>query len=145
MATRTIKIVASCISTGALILDDHGHTPADAGDKIIWQIQNGSGVKSIVSIDKKFGSPEIFSTRPHQQGNVWTGTISSSVPGGTIYDYFISWTDTNNPSQQHTFDPIISIKPTSIFSISKIVMSLLVFFGFSFFFLHNINKERKSS
>jgi hypothetical protein len=133
MATRPIKITASNSSNGSLTLDDHGHTTAKPGDTILWQIGNDSGVDSIISIQEKYGSTNIFLTPPYKQGNNWRGDIDPHVPLYTVYLYSITWL-AKDGSGSHKFDPIISIKPTDFFfklvkKIIRLVPILTVILG----------------
>ena len=109
MPTRVISIEGSDPLTGHLDLSDHGHTPADAGDTIQWQIKHGSGVDSITAIQPKSPSNNFWSSPPHSQGNNWTGDINSAAPNYDEYLYSITWTGNGN---SHVFDPKISIKPS---------------------------------
>jgi hypothetical protein len=130
MATRPIKITASNEITGWLQLDDHGHTHAEAGDTIQWQISNHSGVYSIVTITKKSGS-NFWSIQPHAQGANWKGTISLTAQVFDQYVYSIHWkASENGPVLIH--DPIISIKPSVLRVISIISIAILGIFAIKF-------------
>jgi hypothetical protein len=109
MPTRVISIEGCNPSTGYLDLSDHGHTEAAAGDTILWQIKQGSGVDSITAIQPKSPSNNFWSSPPHRQGNNWTGDINSTDPINDEYVYSITWTGKGKP---HVFDPKISIKPS---------------------------------
>lgn len=137
MATRPITITDSDPSTGRLELSDRGHTPADAGDTILWHIGQDSGVYSITSIEEKDNSDEIFSPGyPRPQGVNWRGEIRRTAPVGAVYRYSIWW----KPSQKAEairHDPIISIRPrlSPKKRIFKLLLKLfLVLFGISIFF-----------
>lgn len=143
MATRVIRIKGSDPSTGNLDLSDHGHTPARAGDTIIWQIAQDSGVDSIISIQEKSGSANIWSTLPHPRGNNWTGDINSAAPAYAVYIYSITWAKGSN---SYICDPIIAIKPstinikTIIFLVASVILAI-----FTVKFLRkNLNKDIKS-
>ena len=116
MATRPIKITESDPKTGSLQLgdDEHtkdGHTRADAGDTILWQIANQSGVHSIVAIKQKSGS-NFWSEQPQRQGANWKGTISDKAQKSEQYEYAIHWKASEN-GEVLVHDPIISIRPSS--------------------------------
>ncbi|MCW3109332.1 MAG: hypothetical protein JWQ09_3838 [Segetibacter sp.] len=142
MPTRPIKIIGSNTSTGNLELDDHGHTIANPGDTILWQIQNTSGVESIISIQEKSASANIWSTPPHAQGNIWTGEISSIAPAGAIYNYSIAWL-AKGAGGAHIYDPIISIKPSGLHFIAKLVTAFLVLLGFSYLMHLRMKRKKK--
>ena len=115
MATRPIKIIASK-PDGSLQLDDDehtkdGHTKAGAGDTILWQTANQSGVHSIVAIKQKSGS-NFWSEQPQPQGANWKGTISREAKDREEYVYAIHWKASEN-GRVLVHDPIISIKPSS--------------------------------
>ncbi|CAA9223106.1 MAG: hypothetical protein AVDCRST_MAG56-524 [uncultured Cytophagales bacterium] len=115
MATRPIKILKSD-PNGSLQLDDDedtkdGHTKADAGDTILWQIANHSGVHSIVAIKQKSGSPNFWLEQPRPRGANWQGTISPKVKKSEQYEYAIHWKASEN-GDELVHDPIISIKPS---------------------------------
>jgi hypothetical protein len=124
MPTRPIRITGSNSSNHSLILNDHGHTTADAGDTILWQIDAHSGVYSIISIQEKSGSTNIFSSPPRPQGNNWRGDILAVVAPCTVYVYSITWL-AKDGSGSHVFDPIISIRPTRF--TDKILNTVLYF------------------
>ncbi len=110
LATRPIKITQSNATTGSLELLDHGRTEADAGDTILWQIANQSGVHSIVAITQKRGT-NFWSEPPHPQGANWKGTISPEAQELDEYEYAIHWkASADGPVLVH--DPIISIRPS---------------------------------
>jgi hypothetical protein len=110
MATRVVRITGSDINNGQLELSDRGHTKADPGDTIQWQIEQNSGVDSIVSIQEKSDSENIWASPPRLQGSNWTGAISSTSRPYDAYVYSITW---RRGSVTKVCDPIISIKPTS--------------------------------
>jgi hypothetical protein len=124
MATRPIKITGSNATTGSLTLDDLGHTRADAGDMILWQIANQSNVHSIVAITEKKASPNFWSTSPRAQGANWQGNISSTARVGDRYVYSIHWrASEDGPVLTH--DPILSIKP-SVQRLQTIILIVLI-------------------
>ncbi len=110
MATRPIRITKSDATTGMLELPGRGRTEADAGDTIRWQIENQSGVHSIVAITQK-GGTNFWSETPRPQGANWQGTISPEAQELAEYEYAIHWkASADGPVLVH--DPIISIKPS---------------------------------
>ena len=142
MANRPITISASNSSNGILTLSDRGHTSASRRDSVSWHIGQNSGVDSITSIQKKPGSPEIFSTPPRQQGSNWRGEISSTAPFYPEYDYSIFWL-ADDKSGPHEYDPKISVKPRVLAFKKKFIFFLLAFFGlFSLVFLRRSRKSQ---
>ena len=129
MPTRPIKIINSNTTTGWLKLDDHGHTHAKAGDTILWQIANNSGVHSIVSIQEKSSSGNFWAAPPQPQGANWKGTILSTAPFGAEYVYSIIWrASEKGPELKH--DPKISVRPSSLYYIVlntvKIIIAVII-------------------
>lgn len=109
-ATRPIKITKSDATTGSLELPDRGRSEAEAGDTILWQIANNSGVYSIVAITQKSGT-NFWSEPPQPQGANWKGTISPEAKDFDEYEYAIHWkASEDGPVLVH--DPIISIRPS---------------------------------
>jgi hypothetical protein len=139
MSTRVIKITGSDSTNGSLDLDDGGHTRAKAGDTIKWDIGQHSGVYSIVSIQEKSGSTDIWSTPPRQQGNHWEGQIDSGAADCDVYVYSITW-KASEKEDPLTFDPIISIKPTTgfintfLYMAAAVATAAVAFFAFKFLF-----------
>ncbi len=109
-ATRPIRIIKGNAADGTLELPNRGNTDAEAGETIRWQIDNHSGVHSIVAITQK-GGTNFWSELPHQQGANWQGTISPEAKEPQAYEYAIHWkASAGGPVLVH--DPIISIKPS---------------------------------
>jgi len=139
MPTHVIKITGSNSSNGDLTLDDRGHTRAEAGDTIKWLIGQHSGVYAIVSIQEKSGSTNIWSTPPRQQGNHWEGEIAPDAEECDVYVYSITW-KASEKEDPLTFDPIISIKPstgfidTFLYATAALATAALAFFTFRFLF-----------
>jgi hypothetical protein len=130
MATRPIKITGSNETTGWLQLDDLGHTRADAGDTILWQRSNQSGVYAIVDIKQKRGS-NFWSTPPQAQGANWMGIISPTARVFDQYVYSIYWkASEDGPVRMH--DPIISIKPSVQRFILIVLIAIVGIFTFKF-------------
>ena len=138
MPTRPIKITGSNTSDGSLVLPNRGHTPADAGDTILWQIGNRSGVRSIQSIQEKRGSTDIFSAPPRRHGSNWQGDINPAAPALARYIYSITWL-ADDGSGPHIHDPIISIRPrtTSKVLLTVALLAFTVAVGiYTYKFLH---------
>ena len=110
-AANPIRITGSDKKTGNLTLSDNGHTKADPGQKIIWQIDKGSNVRSIVAIEQKRGT-NFWSSLPAPQGANWQGTIRTDAKEREEYEYLISWIASDD-GLEYKHDPIISIRPTS--------------------------------
>lgn len=131
MPTRPIKITAGDPSNGSLTLSDHGHTVAEGGDTILWQIQNKSGVASITAIQEKPDSTNIFSTTPRKRGNNWMGVIDTAAAPEAEYLYSIVWM-AEDGSGPYTFDPKITIKPTAGIAAGKLTSAFLGFLSFPY-------------
>lgn len=142
MPTRPIKITAGNTSDGSLELSDHGHTEAEGGDTILWQIANKAGVGSITAIQEKPDSTDIFSTRPGKRGHNWVGVIDSGAAPKAEYLYSIVWM-AEDGSGPYTFDPKISIKPTSGLVMTKLTSGLLGFLAFPY--LVFLRKQRNNN
>ena len=132
-----IKIENGDPSTEILQLSDRGHTRARPGTIIKWEIHTKS-VETITSIDPKENSDDIWETRPHPQGNHWTGTTGSADNCG-VYIYSIKW-KSSATSPTHTHDPIISMRPSQFHHYIKFIV-LLVAAIFSLKFLARKNKK----
>lgn len=121
MATRIIRILKG-FSNGHLELSDRGHTRAKRSETIIWQVDPHSEVRRIIRIEKKKGFENIFEPgHPSEHGNDWKGDIKSNVAIGSEYRYSIFWE--NNNGNELEFDPIISIRPSTV---SGPIASLLI-------------------
>jgi len=131
MPTRPIKITSADTSDGSLQLSDRGHTIAEGGDTILWQIGNGSGVESITAIQEKPDSTNIFSTAPHKKGRNWTGDIDPAAPPKAEYLYSIVWM-AEDGSGPYTFDPKISIKPVGAPYTGKLISGFLGVLAFPY-------------
>jgi hypothetical protein len=125
MITHQIKITGSNPITEELILDPIDIL-ADVGDEIEWSIKDPE-VYSF-KIKKKRESPDIFGSNAPSgsHGKRDQGTISQSS-GGTKYVYSIYWRNKKGGKELH-FDPIISVKPSSL---SKLVLLIISFLGAS--------------
>ena len=129
-----ITITNSNPVTGALILDDHGHTHAKKKETIVWILKPGCGVGSIVEIAMSPSPPypastNIFSTGPHRVGSStnWSAVVSNTAPVFSEYNYFIRWVPTTGGDPK-TYDPKISIMPSTFFSIQRVVGFILAIF-----------------
>ena len=108
---KHIKILHGDTSTGRLILDKP-NLEADTHNKIKWKINSGSGVDSIVDIQDKAGSMDVWITRPKGY-NTWEGKIKSKrdIPTPYEYKYSIVW---GKDGETYTHDPKITINPALI-------------------------------
>lgn len=111
MPNRPIRITG-INPDNTLILSDNGHTIALFNDTITWLIHPGSGVEAITAIDKKEGSPNVFSSPPAPVGGSsnWQGTIVSSIRVTTQYEYFIKYRKTG-VAGEFIHDPTIQVNP----------------------------------
>jgi hypothetical protein len=131
MPTRPIKIMAGNTADGSLQLSDRGHTVAEGGDTILWQIANKSGVASITAIEEKADSTNIFSEPPHKKGNNWVGVVDPEAPPKAEYVYSIVWM-AGDGSGPYTFDPKITIKPAAGLVRERLASGLLAFLAFPY-------------
>jgi hypothetical protein len=94
---------------GDLILPDNGITEVDKGDKVIWIIGSGSGVKKIDKIVKS-GGDEVFSNKPSKKlfSKKWVGTISNTVRYGAEQKYDIHYTPEGS-NEIMVYDPKIIV------------------------------------
>lgn len=129
-----ITIVRSDDKTGQLWFKDGDETWEKKGGSIIWELEDGCGVKSIINIDMATGddypaSSAIFKTGPKAIGNgKWMGVIKTGAHDYDEYNYFIRWLPKTSGVIQ-TYDPKISILPTRGISIGKIILLVLSVFG----------------
>lgn len=128
-----ITITRSNSSTGVLTLDDHGHTYAKKKETIIWMLGKDCGVGSIVEIAMKPSPPStnIFSTPPHSLGSStnWSAVVSNSAPDYSEYHYYIKWIPKSGGDPK-TYDPKISIMPSTNITIQKVVLFIMAIFMF---------------
>jgi hypothetical protein len=95
---------------------NNGSSPASRNEIVSWRVREGINVDSITSISMKPtpGSVDIFSggVQPARQGTAkhFQGRISATQEDYSVYIYKIMWVKTDGSG--HTFDPIISIKPS---------------------------------
>ncbi len=131
-----ITITRSNSSTGELTLDDHGHTHAKKKETIVWKLGKDCGVASIVEIAMKPSPPyppstNIFSTAPHRLGSStnWSAVVSNSAPDYSEYHYYIKWIPKSGGDPK-TYDPKISIMPSTNITIQKVVLFIMAIFMF---------------
>lgn len=113
MATQTITLSLEAGTTNLILTDNQGHsgknitTDAGPGDKVIWEILNGSGISEIVSIYCEPGSVDVFSPDPSPQGSSgkWSGTVADSAKGDEQYGIKYKVGDT-----VYDVDPFIKVK-----------------------------------
>lgn len=109
MPQDTIWIYHGDPVTGHLDLSDNGYSHVKQYDRIHWIIDpTKSNVASIDKIHKKQGSPNLFVLGPSRKGSEWTGKVMFAPTQD--YEYYITWTEKNNPGS-HTYDPKIAVKP----------------------------------
>ena len=141
MPTRPIKITSGNTADGSLQLSDRGHTEAEAGDTILWQIANKSGVGAITAIEEKSDSTDIFSSPPRKRGNNWVGVIDRAAPSKAEYQYSIVWT-AEDGSGPYTFDPKITIKPTGL-ALGKLASGVLGVLSFPYWVYRRKQKNSR--
>lgn len=114
----TIKIFLSADDEGNLHLRDtngqHGvndlKTTAQKQDKIVWLLEEDSGIKKLDGIFPKEGTTDIFKKKPAGKSKKkWKGEIGDKTD--VEYTYDISYTlDDGN---EKTIDPRIVVPPPS--------------------------------
>jgi hypothetical protein len=124
--------------TGDLQLSDGGRTPAGALGNIKWSIKD-SKIDSF-KIERKDRSPDnIFFATPEQP----YGTSLNLIVGFNFskdWYYSIYWKDKATQTE-HTFDPIIAIKPHGIALLSLLIaVPLIALSAFLFFKFRNSNR-----
>lgn len=104
-----INITDSNPSNGDLTLSDKGKTVVEKTDSVVWKVKNKSGVKKIINIVNKEGSPNVFKPDPAPNGNsnIWEGNIDKSITKTTTEDYNIEWED--DDGKMHLYDPKIQV------------------------------------
>ena len=131
---KQILITGGNPATGELDLSDHGDTKARIGEKIKWKIVNDAVVKSIVSIQLKANTTDIFSGRngkhPEKVDNKnWKADIADDARLNDVCEYSITWNDgSGGPPPTH--DPKISIN-ASVNYLAWVISLILVFLGLS--------------
>ncbi len=116
---RIIKITHGDPQTGVLTLSDQGTTNTDPGDQVTWQIEPGSGVASITSIEEKPDSEDVFNPDPAPLPNStsWQGTVNPNIENGAEEYYTIKWVTSGSGwlnqggGQPKSYDPLIKVQP----------------------------------
>ena len=121
MPQDTIIIYHGDPVSGHLDLSDNGYSHVDQYDRVYWIIDPNSNVASIEKIHKKDGSPNLFILGPSRKDKEWTGKVMFAPTRD--YEYYITWTEKNNPGN-HTYDPKIAVKPGT--SIMLVVATVVV-------------------
>ena len=104
-----IIINTADVTNGNLVLSDGDTTEARRGDEINWSI-NAANVSAFRIEKKGFFVHNIFVNPP---GNSNAKNVQARIKSGLWfnykYEYNIIWSDTSGT--EHTYDPLISIKP----------------------------------
>lgn len=111
--TIYVSLVAGSNPPELYLTDSEGHsgeghltTIVEPGDKVTWEIVEGSGISSI-TITKDQGSQDIFSKDPKgQPDGSWKGTISETASGEENYTIGFKIGD-----DDYVCDPILRINP----------------------------------
>ncbi len=141
MASIPIKILKGYPNTGKLELFPSGTVPATPTDNISWTIDAAAGVDSIVSIERKFLSREIFSSHPGPLGGrEWGANINRTIRSRITYRYSILWNATPDQQVPYKYDPKIAVRPPNDSSfliklVMKIALAVFVMLGVSKIFL----------
>ncbi len=137
-----IIIFSGNISNHELELSDGGHTEAEKGKAIKWEItEDKTNVASIENIQRKYGDI-IFEKPPKKENSKkWKAKIKQNATVGDKYTYSITWKDTSG--NEHTHDPIISIKPSPLTSPWTSIIILLVSTVFGLFALKFLRRYRR--
>ncbi len=111
-----IRITGSNSTTGKLIMiNEKGDTAENfqawSGQKIKWDIDDRSNVKSIKDIFPKANNQTVFSEKPKKLflSKNWQGTLKETKD--TLFEnYNIDWIEKDN-NYKHTYDPLIQVNP----------------------------------
>ena len=109
---HAINITGSNTSTHLLTLSDNGHTRADKGARVTWNVLDPNVVS--IKIIEKGGPVDIWSQSPRPQpgSKDWMGVIHPRARDNARYSYLIRCERPTGVFHDH--DPMISIKPRPI-------------------------------
>ncbi|MCW3109333.1 MAG: hypothetical protein JWQ09_3839 [Segetibacter sp.] len=123
---------------------NNGHSYASARDDVQWTVTTND-VKYIEDIKWKqiSGSTDVFSSHPptptNPQRRVWKAKVNENEIY-SVYVYSIKWVKALETTPR-TFDPIISIKPSGLHFIAKLITGFLALFSICLLF----SNKKKSS
>lgn len=144
--------ITGITSNGGLTIEENGrsnngHSPAKKGEDVHWKVKPNCGVKYIHTITRKtiFGSTNVFSSDPPRAQDAgkkhWKGTVNDNAEDFSVYVYSIEWVKDTKTEEKEVFDPIISIKPSTINTKKFILYAITVVLGY--FTLKFLRKHRK--
>lgn len=148
-----IEIIGIDDQTGNLLIEvddkpNNGNSQVVKGDIVQWKVRPGCGVNSIVNITRKsiIGSTDIFSSNPprsqNAQNTFWKATANVHSSDYDVYIYEIDWLK-DGSSEVKKFDPIISIKPTTLGLFYFLLLPVTAFCAFSAMHLMLRKKKKK--
>ncbi|MCU7549920.1 hypothetical protein OCK74_12380 [Chitinophagaceae bacterium LB-8] len=108
---------------GGLVLEvnghpNNGHSAVQRGWAVHWKVNESCDVDYIEDIQQKdiSGTTDIFSSNPPRSQNpqrkTWIGIVNGTAADYSVYAYAIKWVKKGSTDIK-TFDPLISVKPTS--------------------------------
>ncbi len=126
----TIKIEKGNLN-GTLKLSDRGHTKAKKGRTIKWKIKDTSNVTSILNIQLKDNTTDIFSRLPYkddEDGRKWKAEIDEDADDYAECEYSITWLGDDGKTNTH--DPKITVMPSGFAPLKLLIALVTIFLGF---------------
>ena len=113
----------------------------DPNEVVVWQVTSSlirsssdMGIKPISGSTNIFSRTPLRPTTPGPMQTTWQGRVNFDAADYAVYVYNIYWIKDDDGSD-HTFDPIISIKPRRKIAVFTIVLIAVVSAIFTFKFL----------
>jgi hypothetical protein len=137
----TVQLGRGNTNTHRVDLPHGGHTLADKGDVVNWEVKKGSNVHAF-RIEVKSDPSNIWSRSPQRvDDRNWEGELRSDAPDHAQYRYSIHWREAGGP--EHPHDPIISIRPGTFHDLVIQIVAAILAALFGFFAVKAFIKKKK--